>query len=202
MDDDDQLMLRLQGGDRSAFDELVSRHQGRLWGFFVRNTRDPQLAEDLTQETLLKVYDQFWDYLPSGRFSGWIFRIARNLLIDDVRRRSHDALLCALRSRGGHPDDRLDRLAGKLGPGPEEEAAQREFSAQLQGLLDEIPAEQRLTFCMHHFDGLSLPDIADALDIPLATCKSRLRLARAKLAQKLQSRGRPELLRLTKGQPP
>ena len=95
MTEDDQLMIRIQNGDSCAFDELVSVHQRPLIGFFYRNTRDTQLSEDLTQETLLRVYNQSWDYLAQGRFKGWMFRIARNLLIDNVRKQSHDALVKA-----------------------------------------------------------------------------------------------------------
>jgi RNA polymerase sigma-70 factor (ECF subfamily) len=86
-------MVRIQSGDTAAFDELVDLHQGSLIGFFFRNTRDAQLSEDLTQETLLKLYNQAWDYLPVGRFRGWMYRIGRNLLIDNVRRRTNDALV-------------------------------------------------------------------------------------------------------------
>ena len=95
MTEDDTLMVRLQEGDSAAFDELVARYQGPLLGFFYRNTRDRQLSEDFAQETLLRVYNQSWDYLPSGRFRGWIYRIARNLLVDNIRRQSHDALIHA-----------------------------------------------------------------------------------------------------------
>ena len=77
--EDDQIMIRIQSGDPHAFEELVKLHQGPLIGFFFRNTRDAQLSEDLTQETLLRVYNQSWDYIPLGRFKGWMFRIARNL---------------------------------------------------------------------------------------------------------------------------
>src|SRR5215218_6216940 len=90
---DDRLMELVQSGDREAFEQLVSRHQGPLIGFFCANTRDRQLAEDLMQETLLRVYKESWDYLATGRFHGWMYRIARNLLIDTVRRQSHDAVL-------------------------------------------------------------------------------------------------------------
>ena len=65
---DDELMLLVQAGEDRAFERLVERHQGPLWGFFFRNVRDAQLAEDLTQETLLKLYNQAWDYLPRGKF--------------------------------------------------------------------------------------------------------------------------------------
>lgn len=188
-DADDELMLRLQDGDRRAFDELVERHQGALLGFFIRQTRDRQLSEDLTQETLLKVYHQAWDFLPRGCFRGWMFRIARNLLIDNSRRRSHDALVKAIRN---HPapeeQDLFARLVGEVAM-PAEVAGQREIAALVDTLLGQIPEEQRVTFLMHHFSGLSLPEVALATESNLATTKSRLRLAREKLREKLAERG-------------
>gem|GEM_PF-5190440 len=84
-DEDDELMLRLQGGDRQAFAELVQRHQSPLIGFFYRHLRDWQLGEDLSQETLLRIHNTAWDYLPRGLFKAWMYRIARNLLIDTTR---------------------------------------------------------------------------------------------------------------------
>lgn len=185
---DDQLMLRLQDGDRRAFDELVDRHQGSLLGFFFRQTRDRQLAEDLTQDTLLRVYNQSWDYLPRGCFRGWMFRIGRNLLIDNTRRRSHDALVKALRSG---PDDDHDVLARVMGEvvSPPDEADRRELAQLVDSLLLEIPQEQRLTFLLHHYSGLSLPEVALAMETSLPTSKSRLRLAREKLREKLAERG-------------
>lgn len=188
-DIDDELMLRLQDGDRQAFDTLVDRHQGSLLGFFIRQTRDRQLAEDLTQDTLLKVYNQSWDYLPRGCFRGWMFRIARNLLIDNSRRRSHDALVRAIRSN--HADDETDLMARLVGEvaSPSELADRKEVAAMVDGLLEQIPSEQRLTFLMHHFSGLSLPEVAQAMETNLPTTKSRLRLAREKLRGKLAERG-------------
>ena len=82
----------------------------------------------------------------------------------------------------------MQRIADDL-LSPETTVEQQEISQLIEGLLDEIPADQRETFTMHHFSELSLPDIADAMDVPLATCKSRLRLAREKLSEKLTLRG-------------
>ena len=188
MNDDDQLMIRIQSGDDAAFAELVDRQEGALLGFFIRNTRDRQLAEDLTQETLLKLFNQSWDYLPLGRFRAWMFRIARNLLIDDVRRRSHDALIRAVTGRQADEEDALARLSGDFAP-PEATLDASELSAVIDQVLGEIPQDQRLTFTLHHHEGLSLPEVAEIMDIPLATCKSRLRLAREKLSEKLHARG-------------
>ncbi|MEX0701245.1 MAG: sigma-70 family RNA polymerase sigma factor [Planctomycetales bacterium] len=188
MTDDDRLMVRLQEGDQRAFDELVEKYQGPLTGFFFRNTRDVQFAEDLTQETLLRVYDQAWDYLPLGRFRGWMYRIGRNLMIDNIRRRSHDALIRAAGRARGDEADALARLAGDF-VGPAEEAQRQEIARLVDKLLEEIPEAQRTTFTLHHYAGLSLPEVALATETPLSTTKSRLRLAREKLRGLLGERG-------------
>ncbi|REJ71027.1 MAG: RNA polymerase subunit sigma-70 [Planctomycetota bacterium] len=181
-------MIRLQSGDGDAFTLLVERHQGPLTGFFVRNTRDVQLAEDLTQETLLKVYNQAWDYLPLGQFRAWMYRIARNLLIDDYRRRSHDALIRASKGRKEEDEDAMARLAGDFAA-PGDLVQRRELAALVDRLLAEIPEEQRITFTLHHYADLRLAEVAQIMEIPVATCKSRLRLAREKLSEKLRARG-------------
>ncbi len=187
---DDELMLMLQGGDSQAFRALVERHQRPLMGFFVRQTRDPQLAEDLTQETLLRVYNQSWDYLPRGQFRGWMFRVARNLLIDNVRRRSSDALVHSVKGSSSDDDDEplLTSLSAES-RSPDDQASIAEVTRVVDELLPELPEEQRLTFQMYHFLGLSLPEIADSLETNLPTTKSRLRLAREKLQDQLRARG-------------
>lgn len=187
MTEDDQLMIQLQSGESTAFEALVDRHQGPLIGFFFRNTHDSQLSEDLTQETLLRIYNQAWDYLPGGKFRGWMYRIARNLLIDNVRRQSHDALIRAVKA-SQLEDDGMSRLAGEI-VSPSERADFREIAELVDELLQEIPEDQRLTFVLHHYAGLSLSEVADAMETSLPTSKSRLRLAREKLREKLLSRG-------------
>jgi len=185
---DDDLMKRLQSGDSQAFTVLVDRYQGMLIGFFLRNTRDLQFAEDLAQDTLIKIYNQSWDYLALGKFRAWMFRIARNLLIDNVRRRSRDALVQAVKRQPQEEDNLLARLAGEL-IAPSQKIEQREFNTLVDELLAEIPDDQRQTFTLHHFSGLSLPEVADIMEVTVSTSKSRLRLAREKLAEKLRTRG-------------
>ena len=188
MTEDDQLMIRIQSGESIAFDELVDKYQGPLHGFFLRTTRDSQLSEDLTQETLLRVYNQSWDYLPVGRFRGWMYRIGRNLLIDNIRRQSHDALIRAVKGTPNDEQDMLARIAGEF-LSPEDKASIRELATLVDELLDEIPAEQRLTFTLHHSAGLTLSEVAEVMETTTPTAKSRLRLAREKLQQKLKQYG-------------
>lgn len=188
MTDDDQLMVRVQEGDALAFDDLVARYEGPLIGFFLRNTRDRYLAEDLAQETFLRIYEKAWDYLPCGRFRGWMFRIARNLRIDDHRRRSHDALIRAIKGHAEDEDDALARIAGELLP-PEDRASHREIAELIDAMLQTIPDDQRETFTLHHYSGLPLAEVAEITETNLATCKSRLRLAREKLSTLMRRRG-------------
>jgi RNA polymerase sigma-70 factor (ECF subfamily) len=185
--DDDQLMIDMQSGLSQAFETLVERYEQPLINFFFTNTRDRQFAEDLTQETLLRVYDQAWDYLPTGRFRGWMYRIARNLLIDNIRRRSHDALVRSVRGTGDE-NCVLASLAEEVAQ-PQDSADTRELARMVDELLAELPEEQRLTFTLHHFAELSLPEVAEILHSSTATTKSRLRLAREKLREKLAARG-------------
>ncbi|MCC7421684.1 MAG: sigma-70 family RNA polymerase sigma factor [Planctomycetaceae bacterium] len=186
--DDDQLMIRIQSGDRDAFDELVERHQSSVIGFLFRNTRDIQLAEDLAQETFLRLYDNAWDFLPRGKFRGFMFRVARNLLIDVVRRQTNDVLVKAVKGSADGDSDAMARLVGEEAT-PETHARRRELRELIDELLAEIPEDQRLTFTLHHFAELPLAEVADVMETNVATTKSRLRLAREKLQDKLLTRG-------------
>ncbi len=188
MTEDDQLMIRIQSGDARAFEELVDRYQAALIGFFYRTTHDRQASEDLTQETLLRVFNQSWDYIPLGRFRAWMYCIGRNLMIDSIRRQSHDALVKAVLGKKEDEDDALARLAGEVLP-PDQKAHQRELFQLVDQLLDEVPEEQRLTFTLHHYSGLTLSEVAEVMETSLPTTKSRLRLTREKLQKKLAERG-------------
>jgi RNA polymerase sigma-70 factor (ECF subfamily) len=184
--EDDELMRRIQSGDRQAFDELADQYYGPLVAFFFRNRRDSHLAEDLAQETLLRVYNEAWDYLPQGRFRGWLYRIARNLLIDALRRRPYDALSGSRRALD--PDTVLAQVASRNVP-PAQRASGREIVALVEEMLLALPESQRTAFVLHHHGGLSLAEVAEVTETTVSTAKSRLRLAREKLRDKLNRRG-------------
>lgn len=192
---DDLRMQRLAENDPRAFDEIVREWQRPLFGFFFRNTRDEHLSEDLVQETLLRLYRNSWDYLPRGLFKGFLFRIARNLLIDHSRRAVHDVLIRRIQPRVAEGEDDPPDLM-QLVPddllSPEGKAIEREISGIIQDLLTQLPDEQRQTFMLHYYDSLTLSDVAAAMETNLPTAKSRLRLAREKLKYLLVCKGFPE----------
>jgi RNA polymerase sigma-70 factor (ECF subfamily) len=183
-------MIRLQDGDAHAFAEIVAAWQGPLHRFFNRSTHDPALSEDLVQETLLRLYRTSWDYIPIGMFRGFLFRIARNLLIDQSRRRASDLLLRSLR-RSQTGFDETDYIYSIPAPdrSAETTAQDRELNSLVRELLEELPEEQRITFVLYHYESLTLPEVADATASGLSTTKSRLRLAREKLRSQLAVRG-------------
>ena len=184
--DDDELMVMLQGGNVLAFAELVDRHQRPLTCFLQSSLRDWQLSEDLCQECLWRVHQNASEYVPAGSFKSWLFRIARNLLIDTARRSKHDAI-CQRESN--YFDDGSDSLvelpSGVVGPS--EEAERRELSDLVDSILPDIPAEQRTAFVLFVFGRLSLPEIASLMESSLPTTKGRMRLAREKMRELLPS---------------
>ena len=190
--EDDQRMIRLQEGDPAAFSEIVGLWQGPLFGFFLRNTRDEHLSEDLVQETLLRLYRNCWDYLPKGLFKGFLFRIARNLIIDHSRRTINDVLIRSVRGRStGRDGEEFDlmQLVPEDIASPFDRASEQEIAAAVQEMLQELPEEQRQTFLLHHYESLTLSEVADAMHTSLPTAKSRLRLVKEKLRNLLSCRG-------------
>lgn len=189
LDEDDRLMCQLQQGDAAAFEELVKRHYEGLRAFFEMRSssvRSRQMAEDMAQDVLLKVYNEAQGFVPQGKFKAWMYRIARNLLIDVARREAYDALIG--NRQGGEQDDQLSHLQSES-TAIVDQADTRELGDTVAKLLADLPEDQMLTFKMHHYLGLSLPEVAEAMETNTATTKSRLRLAKEKLREKLQIRG-------------
>jgi RNA polymerase sigma-70 factor (ECF subfamily) len=187
-EEDDRLMLALQGGDGAAFAALVARHEPRLLGFFSRRLHDRQLAEDLTQETFLRLHEHYYDYLPRRAFRAWLFRIAYHILVDKTRKRSNDVLIRASRGRAEDGEDSLAWIEAEQ-RSPDLEAAETELVRLVHKIAPTLPLEQWMTFSLYHFEGLTLPAIADVMETSVPTTKGRLRLARQKLREELKKHG-------------
>lgn len=185
---DDQLMTLAATGDGEAFGQIVERYQAQLVGFVNRQLRDLQKAEDIAQETFMRVYAKSSAYLPRGEFSGWLYRIARNMIVDDSRRQNGDMIGKALSTDWVYQNENVIQLESDS-PAIGDSLESAEMSEWIGEYLDRLPEEQRMTFILNVCVGLSLPEVAEAMETSLPTTKSRLRLAKEKIRDYLKCRG-------------
>lgn len=168
---DEQLMAAAMAGDQAALAALVARHHAPLFGYLYRLVNgDRQLAEDLVQETLLHVLQER-RYVPDRPFKPWLYTIATNLTRDYFKS-------AAVRRRRptGDEDQALQYLTDRA-PGPEERALAAEQGSEVQAAFTELAEEYRVVVLLRFYQGFSLQEIADTLQIPLGTVKSRLSVA-------------------------
>lgn len=184
---DEVLLDRFVKGDVRAFEVLLARHRGAVYGFVLRSVRDPAVAEDIFQETFLRVVQRSDQFTGQSRFTTWMYTIARNLTVDHARRMRHrrHASLDAPAYAGAAETRTLGD--GVAGPdrGADRAAIEAQAKNTLQLALDALPDEQREVFLLRQVDGLAFGEIASILGIPENTAKSRMRYALERLQHAL-----------------
>lgn len=176
--DDQECVLRAQRGEGRAFSELVTRYQDRVYRFLLRLTRSQDDALDLTQDTFMRAYQGIDRWRPDALFRTWLFRIARNVAFDRLRRDKRVEFV--------ELDEELDVADPAAGPEAVVETAQR--YRLLEASLERLPAEHREILLLREIEEMSYDDIAQVLDLHIGTVKSRLARARAALLERMQSR--------------
>ena len=177
---DEKLILRFQEGDINAYNELVKRYKDRLLNFVFRYFNNLEQAEDVVQDTLIKLYTHANYYKNVAKFSTWIFTIAKNNALTELRKNKRK------RTDSLYTDD------GKfLDIGSKEESlesrVQNEIAIdQLNKFLDEIPENFRIAVVLRDFQELSYEEISKILEIPIGTIKSRINRGRIQLAEKMK----------------
>ena len=184
---DEQLMRRFQRGEARAFEPLMHRHRTPIHSFLCRLVGDRARAEDLTQETFLRMVKARHDWEPRATVRTWLFTIARHLAADEARRQVHRATEPLEASRPGEPS-RADRTADGA-RAPDEAAGDAELRPRLEAALAGLPAEQREVFLLREHAGLSFPEIAAAVGVNENTAKSRMRYALLGLRERLAALG-------------
>ena len=170
-------MLAYGAGEITAFEELYTRHRGKLYRFMVRQVREHGTAEELYQDVWQRVITARARYAPEAKFSTWLFQIAHNRLTDHWR---------ALQHRPPAPADAEERTAREADPQtPERQLSAFEERRRLQLALEELPAEQREVVLLRLEQELSLEQIGEITGVGRETVKSRLRYALDKLRQRL-----------------
>lgn len=177
---DEVLLRKWLAGDEVAFEALFQRYSGPLFSYFCRLGGARALAEDLMQETFLKVLTGAEGFDPQRKFSTWLYAIATNAWRDHRkrarRRLAWTAVLGSLTRRQNEPEEALSDLM------------RREAAAHVEEVLRDLPDDVRAMLVMKHFHGLRYEEISQVLGCPLGTVKSRLHAAvmqaRARLSQK------------------
>jgi RNA polymerase sigma-70 factor (ECF subfamily) len=180
----DAEVAQLRRGDLEALDALLARYQNRLYRYLLRLVREPAAAEDLFQQTWLRVAQQIHRYDARHVFDAWLFTLARNLAIDHLRRTRPESLDEPLPA-GGTPADRLPAA----GPSAFDEAFAAERRGQLATALGELPAAYREVLSLRFEEEMKLEEIAKVLASPLSTVKSRLRRGLQALRSRLEIAG-------------
>jgi RNA polymerase sigma-70 factor (ECF subfamily) len=181
---DETLMVRYQRGDREAFTLLVRRHHRPLYNFVLRQLRQPNLAEEVTQEVFLRVVQNASEYKHEARFCTWTYAIARNLCVDQLRKAQHRRHPSLDQPLGPADDARAlgDVVADpRVDASAERSAASLQMRAMLVQAVETLPDDQREVYLLREVANLSFKEIADVTGVPENTAKSRMRYALERL---------------------
>jgi len=181
---DEDLMLRYRGGDARAFEELYARHRGGLFRYVLRQVGFRAAADEVFQETWMRIVAARSRYRVEARFATFLYRIAHNCVMDHFRRRPPLQLI----SFEDAPDQAL-QVPAPAAEQPERLAQRRQAAQRLLRALALLPDEQRNAFLLHEEGGLTLEEIADVTGVGRETAKSRLRYALSKLRGELNGSG-------------
>jgi RNA polymerase sigma-70 factor, ECF subfamily len=180
---DNKLVERCLEGDDSAWEAVVHSYGKRIYNLSYRYTNRRDEAEDLTQEILIRVYQNLKSYrAESGSFQNWIFRVARNLIIDHYRQ------VRRYPQTGGSEELEAMNIKDEKVPNPQRRAEQAEASQFLQEGLQSLAPELKEAIVLRDLEGMAYNDMADLLNVPEGTVKSRINRGRLELAKLLLKR--------------
>jgi RNA polymerase sigma-70 factor (ECF subfamily) len=189
---DEALMAYYQKGDITAFEELFRRHKRSVYSYIYRYTGNPEESEEVFQNVFIKLHRASKDYIPTAKFTTWLFTIVRNLCIDrhrKVRLRNNVSLddYKDESSRSLH-----DVLASET-PLPDSQSSDVEIGRILEEALNHINEDQKEVFLMREKSGLKFEEIAQVIGVSVNTVKSRMRYALENLKKYLEKSGLEDL---------
>lgn len=180
---DEELLARTVAQDVDAFEALYDRHAGTIYSLVLRIVREPEIAEELLQETFWQVWRKAEQYNGGGAVGAWLCRIGRNKSLDHLRR-----VKARPQSDGSEPEA-LERIAAPEHQQVEAEVSRSWDRRHLQNALAAIPDEQRRCLELAYFDGKSQREIAEEMGTPIGTIKTRVRIGLEKLERSLRAAG-------------
>jgi RNA polymerase sigma-70 factor (ECF subfamily) len=183
--EDRQLIERCRSGDREAFDELVRRYEKQAYNLAYRLSGNYDDASDVVVEAFVRVFQGLHTFRGEANFGTWLHRVVVNTFLD-MRKRSKGRQNVSLEEQLELDGDTLTRQIEDTSPGPEELVEKEEREEVLQRAIAQLPPERRILIVLYHFENLSYEEIAQMLNLPVGTVKSRLNRARLALREILQ----------------
>ena len=187
-DPDVRLMLEFQGGDKPAFEALMHKYYPRLLNFIHRFIGQREIAEDLTQEVFMKVYQAVSAYRPESKFQTWIYTIAKNISLNELRR--NKKLTVSLDEPLSSQDGGFKRdVEDPSGVRPDEELLRQETVRAVRQAIHALPENQRMAVILRRYEQFSYEEIAQTMRMSVKAVKSLLSRAKENLKNKLTPAG-------------
>jgi RNA polymerase sigma-70 factor, ECF subfamily len=187
LDPDAALMLRVKQGDTTAFTELVEKYKQPVMNLAYRTVRDATEAEDLAQNVFVQVYKSAARYKSTAKFSTWLFTIARNLCLNEIRRRSRHPAESLDATHPEQEDQPLQQFEDKKTFSPPESLLQSELAQKIDRALADLPENQRAAILLCRQDELSYEEIAEVLGCSVSATKSLIHRGRETLKERLKA---------------
>jgi RNA polymerase sigma-70 factor (ECF subfamily) len=187
LDPDAALMLRVKQGDSAAFTELVDKYKQPVLNLAYRTLRDATEAEDLAQNVFVQVYKSAERYKSTAKFSTWLFTIARNLCLNEIRRRSRHPAESLDAPHPEQEDQPLQQVEDKKTFSPPESLLQGELAQNIERALADLPENQRSAILLCRQEDLSYEEIAGILGCSVSATKSLIHRGRETLKERLKT---------------
>ncbi len=180
-----RLIERCKARDAAAYNELYSLYERKMYNFALRMSGNPDDAEDIVQETFIRVFNAIPNFRGEANFSTWVFRIANNVFLD-MRKKAKAHPQTSLQDSVELEESEVTRQIEDPGPQPQDIAQQAELNKIMQEAINSLPDYQKTMVILYHTQSKSYEEIADIMNLPIGTVKSRLNRARIALKSKLQ----------------
>jgi RNA polymerase sigma-70 factor (ECF subfamily) len=186
LDPDAALMLRVKQGDAAAFTQLVEKYKQPITNLVWRTVRDETEAEDIAQNVFVQAWKSAPRYQATAKFSTWLFTIARNLCLNEFRRRSRHPAESLDQMRDDSDDQPLHQVVDKRITGAQDELLRGELEDKVDAAIGSLPENQRVALALCRQEELSYEEIADVLGCSLSATKSLIHRARETLKARLK----------------
>ncbi len=181
---DQELVLRVQQGDKSAFDLLVIKYQHRIVHLVNRYVKDPSEAQDVAQDTFIKAYRALGDFRGESAFYTWLYRIAINTAKNYLLSRSRRHIDYEIDVQDAEQVESSGQL--KDMDTPDNLLMNEQIIKVIKVAIEKLPEEMRIAITLREFEGMSYEEIAEAMDCPIGTVRSRIFRAREAIDEKLK----------------